>query len=78
MHMCVLFDTLVPVQMLTYGRRMTPAEVLCRIDAVDAAAVRTAAQSVIHDKDVAVAGVGHVHELPDINWFRRRTFRLRV
>jgi len=64
--------------MLTYGRRMTPAEVIARIDAVDAAAVRTAAQSVISDKEVAVAGVGHTHGLPDINWFRRRTFWLRA
>lgn len=57
---------------------MTPAEVIARIDAVDAAAVRTAAQAVISDKEVAVAGVGHVHGLPDINWFRRRTFWLRA
>jgi len=64
-------------QMLTYGRRMTPAEVFARVDAVDTDAVRTAARAVISDKDVAVAGVGNVHELPDANWFRRRTYWLR-
>jgi processing peptidase subunit beta len=63
-------------QMLTYGRRMSPAEILARVDAVDAAAVRTAARAVINDKEVAVAAVGNIHELPDMNWFRRRTYRL--
>lgn len=64
-------------QMLTYGRRMTPAEILARIDAVDAAAVKAAADAYVNDKDVAVAGVGHIHELPDVNWFRRRSYWLR-
>ena len=63
-------------QTLTYGRRMGPAEVLLRIDAVDTAAVRAAASAFIDDKEVAVAGVGNVHEMPDVNWFRRRTYRL--
>ena len=64
-------------QMLTYGRRMTPAEIVARVGAVDAAAVRAAASAVINDKEVAVAGVGNVHEMPDINWFRRRSYWLR-
>lgn len=64
-------------QMLTYGRRMSPAEVLARINAVDANAVRAAARAFINDKEVAVAGVGNIHELPDINWFRRRSYWLR-
>jgi mitochondrial-processing peptidase subunit beta len=64
-------------QMLTYGRRMTPAEIIARIDAVDASAVKAAANAYINDKDVAVAGVGHIHELPDINWMRRRSYWLR-
>ena len=55
-------------QMLTYGRRMSPAEIFARIDAVDASAVKTAAMAFINDKEVAVAGVGNVHELPDMNW----------
>jgi processing peptidase subunit beta len=49
-------------QMLTYGRRMTPAEIVARIDAVDAGSVKAAARAFINDKDVAVAGVGNVHE----------------
>jgi mitochondrial-processing peptidase subunit beta len=64
-------------QMLTYGRRMTPAEIIARINAVDAAAVRTAATAYVSDKDVAIAGLGNVHGLPDYNWHRRRTFWMR-
>ena len=64
-------------QMLTYGRRMSPAEILARVNAVDVASVRAAARAFINDKDVAVAGLGNIHELPDINWMRRRTAWLR-
>ena len=56
---------------------MTPAEVYARVEAVDTDAVRTAARAVVLDKDMAVAGVGNTHELPDINWFRRRSYWLR-
>merc|ERR1712072_1388240 len=61
-------------QMLTYGRRLTPAEVFDRIDAVSAATVRSVADDVINDKDVAVAAVGPIAELPDYNFIRRRSY----
>jgi len=64
-------------QMLTYNRRITPAELFARVDAVDANAVMDAAKLVVNDQDVALAGVGNLTELPDYNWFRRRTFWLR-
>jgi len=64
-------------QMLTYGRRLTPAEVFARIDAVDAAAVRACADEVINDQEVAIAAVGPIAELPDYNFMRRRTYWLR-
>jgi len=64
-------------QMLTYGRRMTPAEIFARIDAVDAATVRAVATEVINDEEHALAGVGPLHELPDYNWVRRRSFWMR-
>jgi len=64
-------------QMLTYGRRLTPAEVFARIDAVDAATVRSVADDVINDQDVAVAAVGPIAELPDYNFIRRRSYWLR-
>ncbi|KAF4321708.1 hypothetical protein BBO99_00001688 [Phytophthora kernoviae] len=64
-------------QMLTYGRRMTPAEIFARIDAVDAAAVRQTADEVINDKEHALAATGPIHELPDYNFIRRRSYWLR-
>jgi mitochondrial-processing peptidase subunit beta len=64
-------------QMLTYGRRLTPAEIFARIDAVDAASVKNAADTFINDQDVAAAAIGPVHEMPDYNFLRRRTYWLR-
>jgi processing peptidase subunit beta len=60
--------------MLTYGRRMHPLEVMERIEAVDAAAVRRAANRFIYDRDFALAAIGPLYELPDYNWIRSRTF----
>jgi len=64
-------------QMLTYGRRMTPAEIFARIDAVDAPTVRATATEVINDEEHALAACGPIHELPDYNWIRRRSFWMR-
>jgi processing peptidase subunit beta len=64
-------------QLLTYGRRLTPAEIFARIDAVDAAAVRKAADQVINDKEHALAATGPIHELPDYSFIRRRSYWLR-
>ncbi len=38
------------VQLLTFGRRLTPAELFARVDAVDASAVKAVAQRFIEDK----------------------------
>uniref|UniRef100_A0A7S2RWJ8 mitochondrial processing peptidase n=1 Tax=Mucochytrium quahogii TaxID=96639 RepID=A0A7S2RWJ8_9STRA len=65
-------------QMLTYGRRLTPAEIFARIDAVDAATVKQVASKYINDQDIALAAIGPIHELPDYNWLRRRTYWLSV
>ena len=64
-------------QMLTYGRRMSPAEIFARIDAVDAATVRATADAVINDQDHALAALGPIAELPDYNFVRRRSYWLR-
>jgi processing peptidase subunit beta len=58
-------------QVLTYGRRMTPAEVVARVDAVDASAVAAAARAYIDDKEVVTAGAGFCYEMPDANWCAR-------
>lgn len=64
-------------QMLTYNRRMSPAEIFARIDAVNIETVTETAKEFINDEDPVVSAVGNTHELPDYNWFRRRTFYLR-
>lgn len=64
-------------QFLTYGRRLTPAEIFARIDAVDVGAVKMAADKVINDKDHALSAIGPIHELPDYNFIRRRSYWLR-
>ena len=64
-------------QLLTYGRRLTPAETFKRIDAVDVAAIKAAANEFINDQDCVAAAIGPVHEMPDYNWLRRRTYWLR-
>ncbi|XP_059644872.1 probable mitochondrial-processing peptidase subunit beta, mitochondrial [Cornus florida] len=64
-------------QLLTYGRRIPFAELFARIDAVDASTVKRVANRFIFDKDVTISAVGPIQNLPDYNWFRRRTYWLR-
>lgn len=62
---------------LTYGRRMHPTEVMERIEAVDANAIKATANRYFYDRDPAVAAIGCLHELPDYNRLRRWTYQLR-
>jgi processing peptidase subunit beta len=64
-------------QMLTYGRRMTTAEIFSRIDAITTADIKATAAKIINDQDHALAAVGGIHELPDYNWIRRHSYWLR-
>lgn len=64
-------------QLLTYGRRMTPAEIFSRIDAITVDDIKATANKIINDKDHALAAVGGIHELPDYNWIRRHSYWLR-
>lgn len=64
-------------QTLSLGRRIHPAEVIARIDAIDVQAIKNTARRFFYDRDVAVAAVGAIHEMPDYNWFRSKTFRIR-
>ena len=61
-------------QMLTYGRRMSPAELFARIDAISTQDVRTTANKFINDEDHALSAIGPIYELPDYNWIRRRSY----
>merc|ERR1711918_164582 len=60
-------------QMLTYGRRMSNAEIFARIDAITTADVKATANKFINDEDHALASIGPTFELPDYNWIRRRS-----
>lgn len=61
-------------QLLTYGRRMHPTEVMARIDAVDANQIKSVARRYFLDRDHALAAIGPIWELPDYNWIRSRSF----
>lgn len=61
-------------QMLTYGRRMSSAEIFARIDAITTADVKTTANKIFNDEDHALAAVGPIYELPDYNFIRRRSY----
>jgi len=61
-------------QMLTYGRRMSAAEVFARIDAITTNDVKITANKFINDEDHALAAVGPIFELPDYNFIRRRSY----
>lgn len=64
-------------QLLTYGRRMTPAEIFSRIDSVTTDDIKATASKFINDQDHALAAVGGIHELPDYTWIRRHSYWLR-
>lgn len=64
-------------QLLTYGRRMTPAEIFSRIDSITVDDVKATAAKFINDEDHALAAVGGIHELPDYTWIRRHSYFLR-
>ena len=64
-------------QLLTYGRRMTPAEIFSRIDAVSVDDIKATAAKFINDQDHALAAVGGIHELPDYPWIRNHSYWLR-
>ncbi|CAN4122094.1 unnamed protein product [Withania somnifera] len=64
-------------QLITYGRRIPFAELFARIDSVDAGTVKRVANRFIFDRDIAISARGPIQDLPDYNWFRRRTYWLR-
>jgi processing peptidase subunit beta len=61
-------------QMLTYNRRMSNAEMAARIDAITTEDIKVTANRFFNDEDHALAAVGPIHELPDYNWIRRRSY----
>lgn len=60
-------------QILAYGRVIPFLEFFARIDAVDAETVKETARNFIINKDVAVAAIGPLGDLPDHSWFCSQT-----
>lgn len=64
-------------QILSYGRHMSVGEICHRIDSVTSADVQAAAEHFIWDQEVAVASMGPLRYMPELNFMRRRTYFLR-
>eukprot|EP00884_Botryococcus_braunii_P002739 jgi/Botrbrau1/12466/Bobra.0169s0013.1 len=63
--------------LLMYGRRIPKAELFARIDAVTPETIKAVADRFIYDQDIAISALGDTQNLPDYNYFRRRTYWLR-
>jgi len=61
-------------QILVYGRRIPIAEMIKRLDAIDAEEVKRVAWKYLHDAEVAVTALGPLHGMPPYMTIRRQTF----
>merc|ERR1712113_1059724 len=59
--------------MLAYGRSISPAEMILRIDAIDAEEVKRVAWQYLNDNEVAATGLGPLHGMPQYYDLRRAT-----
>jgi len=60
-------------QMLAYGRGIPPAEMVLRIDAIDAQEIKRVAWKYLNDNEIAVTGLGPLHGMPQYFDLRRMT-----
>merc|ERR1712087_838619 len=60
-------------QMLTYGRSIPAAEMILRIDAIDAEEVKRVAWKYLNDNEVASTALGPLHGMPQYYDLRRAT-----
>lgn len=60
-------------QVLSYGREVPAAEMIMRIDAIDAEEVKRVAWQYCNDADVAVTALGPLHGMPSYYELRRQT-----
>merc|ERR1712151_575920 len=65
-------------QLLVYGRRIPIAELLLRLDAVDAKCVRRFAKERLWDAPIALAALGPLGDLPPLQELRQRTGSFRM
>lgn len=60
-------------EVLAYGRGIPPAEMVLRIDGVDAEEVKRVAWKYLNDGEIAVTGLGPLHGMPQYYDLRRMT-----
>jgi processing peptidase subunit beta len=60
-------------EMLAYGRGLPPAELVLRIDAIDAEEIKRVAWKYLNDNEIAVSGLGPLHGMPQFFDLRRMT-----
>lgn len=60
-------------QILAYGRGVPAAEMILRIDAIDAEEIKRVAWQYLNDADVAVTALGPLHGMPSYYELRRQT-----
>ncbi len=65
-------------QMLALDRRLSPAEIFTRIDAIKTSDVHRVAEEYFEDVDPAVVGMGPLADFPDYNMMREWTTWRRV
>jgi len=64
-------------QVLAYGRGLPPAEMMLRIDAVDAEEVKRVAYKYLNDQEIAITGLGPLHGMPQFYSMRQKTAMVR-
>jgi len=65
-------------QLLTHGRRMSPAEIFLRINSITVNDVMRVARDYMEDVDPVVAGIGPLEMIPDYNTMRGWTYWSRL
>ncbi|CRG96886.1 mitochondrial-processing peptidase subunit beta, putative [Plasmodium gallinaceum] len=64
-------------QILVYGRKITLAEFILRLNEIDTEEVKRVAWKYLHDRDIAVAAIGALHGMPQYTDLRQKTYWLR-
>eukprot|EP00913_Durusdinium_trenchii_P008341 g7835.t1 len=64
-------------EVLAYGRGIPPAEMMLRIDAVDAEEVKRVAYKYCNDQEISVTGLGPLHGMPELYILRQATQMVR-
>jgi len=64
-------------QMLAYDRFVTPAEMILRIEAIDAEEVKRVAWKYLNDNEIAVTALGPLHGMPQYYVLRQATYMYR-